>query len=324
MDQIRSATQSRRSSVTPSNVPIMMDTQEEGPKRRSSRSHQLGKLEQSRGYNIQDIHEHDNEEDEDACTGICSTFLMVISIFLVAMTFPLSLFVVIKQIQEYQRAVIFRLGRVKTKGAMGPGLFFVLPCIDKIRVVDIRTVSFNVPPQEILSKDSVTVTVDAVVYYRIQNPMAAVCNVADFNQSTRLLAATSLRTTLGMRNLTEILSEREQMSIGILETLEVATEPWGIKVERVEVKDVKLPQQLQRAMAAEAEATREARAKVIAAEGEQKASRALQEAANVISQSPAALQLRYLQTLSHISAEKNSTVIFPLPIDLLQSFMNKR
>jgi erythrocyte band 7 integral membrane protein len=214
-------------------------------------------------------------------------------------------------------------------------------------VCDLRTVSFDVPPQEILTKDSVTVAVDAVVYYKISSPMSAVCNVTDYAKSTKLVASTTLRTILGTKSLADILSDRESISHDILFHVDRATTPWGIKVnssasdnysflekylinnmcfqkvERVEVKDVRLPQSLQRAMAAEAEASREARAKVIAAEGEMKASRSLKEASDVISESPAALQLRYLQTLNSIAAEKNSTIIFPLPIDLMKSFMSK-
>ncbi|KAL8612817.1 Mechanosensory protein 2 [Nucella lapillus] len=175
----------------------------------------------------------------------------------------------------------------------------------------------------VLTRDSVTVAVDAVVYYRVQNATMSINNVEDATRSTRLLAATTLRNVLGTKNLAEILSERETISHLMQSSLDEATDPWGVKVERVEVKDVRLPVQLQRAMAAEAEASREARAKVIAAEGEHKASRALKEAADVISQSPAALQLRYLQTLNGISAEKNSTIIFPLPIDIMQGFMRQ-
>merc|ERR1712179_802398 len=193
---------------------------------------------------------------------------------------------------------------------------------DTIQVVDLRTVSFDVPPQEILTKDSVTVAVDAVVYYKIQNPMFATCNVVNAGMSTRLLASTTLRNTLGTKQLHEILSEREGIASHNLTSLDEATEPWGVKVERVEVKDVRLPQNLQRAMAAEAEAAREARAEVITAEGEQNASQALREAALVISDSPAALQLRYLQTLSNISAEKNSTIVFPVPVDMVNYFIN--
>merc|ERR1712083_586890 len=263
-----------------------------------------------------------NEED-GGCSGFVGGLIWVISMLLVCCTFPFSLFVTVKQVQEYQRAVIFRLGRVKRGGAVGPGLFFIIPCMDTIQVVDLRTVSFDVPPQEILTKDSVTVAVDAVVYYKINNPMSAVCNVTNASQSTRLLASTTLRNALGTKSLQEILSDREATAQEILSHLDAATDEWGIRVERVEVKDVRLPQSLQRAMAAEAEAAREARAKVIAAEGEQKSSKALKEASDIISTSPAALQLRYLQTLSGIAAEKNSTIIFPLPMELLGNFGNK-
>jgi len=249
--------------------------------------------------------------------------LWVLSMLLIICTFPFSLCVTIKQVQEYERAVIFRLGRVKKGGAVGPGLFFIIPCMDNIVVTDLRTVTFDVPPQEILSKDSVTVAVDAVVYYKIRDPMAAVCNVQDAAKSTRLLASTTLRNILGTKTLSEILSDREVIGETLLAQLDAATDPWGIEVERVEIKDVRLPQQLQRAMAAEAEAARDARAKVIAAEGEQKASRSLKEASDILSDSPASLQLRYLQTLTNISAEKNSTIIFPLPMDLLQNMMKK-
>ncbi|XP_066977735.1 band 7 protein AGAP004871-like isoform X3 [Macrobrachium rosenbergii] len=255
--------------------------------------------------------------------GCCAIILTIVSYLLIIATFPFSLCMCIKVVQEYERAVIFRLGRLLKGGAKGPGIFFVVPCLDSYRKVDLRTVSFDVPPQEILSRDHVTVAVDAVVYYRVQNPVMAENNVEDYSHSTRLLAATTLRNVLGTKNLAEILSERESISHNMQSSLDEATDPWGVKVERVEIKDVRLPVQLQRAMAAEAEAAREARAKVIAAEGEQRASRALKEAAEVINESPAALQLRYLQTLSQISAEKNSTIIFPLPIDLISNLVSK-
>ncbi|ESN95760.1 hypothetical protein HELRODRAFT_86412, partial [Helobdella robusta] len=221
-------------------------------------------------------------------------------------------------VQEYERAIIFRLGRALQE-AKGPGLFFVLPCTDQFTRVDLRTVSFEVPPQEILTKDSVTVAVDAVVYYRISNPMISVVNVENAARSTQLLAQTTLRNILGTKTLSEILTDRESISTMMQHVLDDGTDPWGVQVERVEIKDVRLPVQLQRAMATEAEAQREARAKVIAAEGEKKASHALKEAADVINQSANALQLRYLQTLTQISAEKNSTIIFPLPVDLLNA-----
>merc|ERR1719350_503034 len=260
-------------------------------------------------------------EEDERVDGLCAVLLTILSVFLIIITFPISLFMCIKVVQEYERAVIFRLGRIKKGGAVGPGMFFVIPCTDEIRVVDLRTVSFDVPPQEILTKDSVTVSVDAVVYYNIRNPMAAVCNVSDYAKSTKLLASTTLRNILGTKTLSELLSERESIATGLKDMIDTATDPWGIDIERVEVKDVRLPQSLQRAMAAEAEAGREARAKVIAAEGEQKAARALKEASDIISGSPSALQLRYLQTLATISSEKNSTIVFPIPIELFSTIV---
>ncbi|KAL7300239.1 hypothetical protein TKK_0006878 [Trichogramma kaykai] len=252
----------------------------------------------------------------------CFEILAIIgSILLIFTTLPFSLCVVFKVVQEYERAVVFRMGCLKGV-PRGPGTFFVLPCIDNCVRVDLRTVSFDVPPQEVLTKDSVTVSVDAVVYYRIKEPLSAVVKIANYSHSTRLLAASTLRTVLGTRSLAEILAERETISHTMQSSLDEATDPWGVKVERVEIKDVRLPVQLQRAMAAEAEAAREARAKVIAAEGEMRASRALKEASDVISMSPAALQLRYLQTLNNISAEKNSTIIFPLPVEMFAGFFN--
>merc|ERR1712141_370615 len=281
-------------------------------------------------YDESDIKSNRNQNeinldaDEDStCSASCfGAILWILSILMIVCTFPVSMLFCIRIVQEYERAVIFRLGRVRKNGTVGPGLFFIMPCMDQIRVIDLRTVSFDVPPQEILTRDSVTVAVDAVVYYKINSPMAATCNVEDFSKSTKLLASTTLRTILGTKSLSEILSDREVISQDILFNIDRATDPWGVKVERVEVKDVRLPHSLQRAMAAEAEAAREARAKVIAAEGEMKASKALKEASDVISESPAALQLRYLQTLTHISAEKNSTIIFPLPIDLINNMVN--
>ncbi|KAI0207896.1 Mechanosensory protein 2 [Lamellibrachia satsuma] len=252
--------------------------------------------------------------------GFCGCILMGLSFVLIVVTFPFSLCLCFKVVQEYERAVIFRLGRLVSGGAKGPGLFFIIPCMDAYTKVDLRTITFDVPPQEILSKDSVTVAVDAVVYYRIKNATVSVTNVEDANRSTRLLAATTLRNVLGTKNLSEILSDREHISNFMQETLADATDQWGVKVERVEIKDVRLPIQLQRAMAAEAEATREARAKVIAAEGEKSASPALKDAADIMSLAPGSIQLRYLQTVNTICAEKNSTIIFPIPMNLLSAF----
>uniref|UniRef100_A0A673HH80 Podocin n=1 Tax=Sinocyclocheilus rhinocerous TaxID=307959 RepID=A0A673HH80_9TELE len=242
--------------------------------------------------------------------GCCGWILVIISALFSILIFPISIFISIKIVKEYERAVIFRLGRITARKAKGPGIFFIIPCTDSFIKVDLRTISFDIPPQEILTKDSVTISVDGVVYFRVNDPVASVAN-------------TTLRNVLGTKNLSEVLSDREGISQSMQMTLDEATDSWGIKVERVEIKDVKLPQQLQRAMAAEAEAAREARAKVIAAEGEMNASRALKEASIVISESPSALQLRYLQTLNTIAAEKNSTIIFPLPMDVISHFMKK-
>nr|XP_009295665.1 uncharacterized protein LOC550260 isoform X1 [Danio rerio] len=233
-----------------------------------------------------------------------------------------SVWFCMKVVQEYERAVIFRLGRL-LGGAKGPGLFWIIPCMDTFRKVDLRTVSFDIPAQEVLTKDSVTIMVDAVVYYRIFNPTVSITKVENANYATQMLAQTTLRNMLGTKSLADILKDREEMSEQMEAVLYSASKNWGIKVERVELKDVKLPTTLQRAMAAEAEASRDARAKVIAAEGEMKASRALKEAANVMSESPAALQLRYMQTLTEIASERNSTIIFPVPMDLMSGFMRR-
>ena len=193
----------------------------------------------------------------------CAKLLIVCSWTLLVLFFPFSLFVTLKIVQEYERAVIFRLGRLSEKSARGPGMCFILPCIDTVHLVDIRTVSFDVPPQEVLTRDSVTVAVDAVVYYRVFNPTVSVANVEHAQESTRLLAQTSLRNVLGTRLLSELLCDRGAVSNAMRECLDEATDSWGIKVERVEIKDVRLPKMLQRIMAAEAEAAREARAKVL-------------------------------------------------------------
>ena len=254
--------------------------------------------------------------------GCCGWILTGLSWLMVICTFPLSLFFCMKVVQEYERAVIFRLGRlISGSKAKGPGLFFVLPCIENFVKIDLRTSVFDIPPQEVLTKDSVTIAVDAVVYSRISDATASVVNVENVKMATRLLAQTTLRNILGIKALHEVLMDRENIASLMQNILDKATDSWGVEVERVELKDVRLPAQLQRAMAAEAEATREAKAKVIAADGEYNASKALKEASLIMAQSPAALQLRYLQTLHDISAEKNSTIIFPLPIDLLTQFM---
>lgn len=252
---------------------------------------------------------------------VCGWIITIISYLVVLFTLPLSAFFCLKVVQEYERAVIFRLGRLKHGGARGPGIFFIIPCIESFKKIDLRVVSFDVPPQEILSKDSVTVSVDAVIYFRISNATVSVINVEDAARSTKLLAQTTLRNFLGTRTLAEMLSSRDAISMQMQAALDEATDPWGVKVERVEIKDVRLPIQLQRAMAAEAEAARAAGAKIIAAEGEQLASRALADAADVIATSPCAIQLRYLQTLNSTSSEKNNTIIFPFPTELIAKFI---
>ena len=261
-------------------------------------------------------------EGMDHKIGLCGWILVLLSVIIIVATLPFSIWMCIKIVNEYERAVIFRLGRILQREGKGPGLFFILPCTDILITVNMRIVNFDIPPQRVLTKDSVTVSVDGVVYYRVQNAILSVANVSNADVATQLLAQATLRNALGTKNLAEVLSDREEIAHSMQCTLDEATDDWGIKVERVEIKDVKLPDRLQRAMAAEAEASRKARAKVMAAEGEMNASRSLTEASLVIAESPQALQLRYLQTLTSI-ATKNSTIILPLPIDLMQGFSKR-
>jgi len=232
----------------------------------------------------------------------------------------LILFAAVKIVQEYERGVIFRLGRLM--GPKGPGLFFIIPFIDRMVKIDLRVVTMEVPPQEIITRDNVTIRVSAVMYFRVMDPNLAVTKVADFVRATFQIAQTTLRSVLGQSELDELLAQREMINQTLQKIIDEQTEPWGIKVSTVEVKDVELPDSMQRAMARQAEAEREKRAKVIHAEGEFLASTQLAAAAKVIAASPSALQLRYLQTLTEIAAEKNSTILFPVPIDLLSVFMN--
>ncbi|VDM38162.1 unnamed protein product [Toxocara canis] len=249
--------------------------------------------------------------------------LYALSIFLLVITFPFCLPFCMKVAREYERAVVMRLGRLIEGGTKGPGLFFVMPCIDTFRIVDLRVLSFDVPPQEILSRDSVTVSVEAVIYFRVNNPVVSVTNVNDAQFSTKLLAQTTLRNVLGTRTLSEMLSERDSIANVIEKVLEEGTDPWGVQVQRVEIKDIRLPHQLMRSMATEAEAARDARALVIHADGERNASRCLAEAAGVIGDSNVSLQLRYLQTLTDVAAEHNSTVVVPVPMEIARYFMRK-
>jgi regulator of protease activity HflC (stomatin/prohibitin superfamily) len=221
----------------------------------------------------------------------------------------------IKVVQEYERGVIFRLGRLV--GAKGPGLFFIIPFIDRMVKIDLRTVTLDVPPQEVITRDNVTVRVSAVLYFRVFNPEKAVVAVMDFVRSTHQIAQTTLRSVLGESDLDQLLSQREDINMRLQKIIDEQTEPWGIKVSIVEVKDVELPQSMQRAMARQAEAEREKRAKIIHASGEQEASQALAAAAHTLSSEPVTVQLRYLQTLTEIAAEKNSTIVFPVPLEML-------
>jgi len=224
----------------------------------------------------------------------------------------------IKIVQEYERGVIFRLGRCV--GAKGPGVFFVIPVLDKITKINLQIIAAPVASQAVITKDNVTVTVDAVAYFQVIDPAASVVRIRDWYTSSQLVAQTTLRAIVGRHELDQLLSERERIDSELQLSLDTQTEPWGIKVHRVEIRDVGLPEQMQRAMARQAEAERERRAKIIAAEGELQASQKLGEAADVIANSPGALQLRQLQTMVEISAERNSTIIFPIPIELLEAF----
>ncbi len=221
----------------------------------------------------------------------------------------------IRVVQQYERGVIFVLGRLI--GAKGPGLFLVPPLISRMRKVDLRIVTLTVPPQEVITRDNVTIRVTAVVYFKVVDPIAAVVNVVNFDQATSQIGQTTLRNILGQSELDELLAERKKINRDLQVIIDEQTENWGVKVTAVEIKDVELPETMQRAMAKQAEAEREKRAKVIHAEGELLASTKLAQAAEVIGSQPAALQLRYLQTLTEIAVEKNSTIIFPLPLDLL-------
>jgi regulator of protease activity HflC (stomatin/prohibitin superfamily) len=225
----------------------------------------------------------------------------------------------IKIVQEYERGVIFRLGRCV--GVRGPGLILLIPGIERMQKVDLRVVTMDVPTQEVITKDNVTVKVNAVVYFRPVNPMDSVINVYDYITATSQLSQTTLRSVLGQSDLDELLSQRDAINQRLQHIIDEGTEPWGIKVSTVEVKDVELPPNMQRAMAAQAEAERERRAKIINADGEYQASKTLAAAGDVISQNPTTLQLRYLQTLKEIAVNQSSTIVFPLPIDFIKPFL---
>jgi len=225
----------------------------------------------------------------------------------------------IKILSEYERGVVFRLGRLID--VKGPGIIFLIPIVDRMVKVDLRTITMDIPAQEVITKDNITTKVNAVCYFRVLDPNKAIVAVQNFVLATSQIAQTSMRSVIGQVVLDELLSEREQLNARLQKIIDDQTEPWGIKVSIVELKDVQIPEGMQRAMAQQAEAERERRAKIINAEGELQASQKLSEAAKVLAAEPGAMQLRYLQTAREITSEKNSTFIFPLPIDLISSFM---
>jgi regulator of protease activity HflC (stomatin/prohibitin superfamily) len=243
--------------------------------------------------------------------------LTAIGYILLIPLFPLA----VKIVQEYERGVIFRLGRLV--GAKGPGLFIILPIVDRMVKMDLRVFTVDVPSQEMITTDNVTVKVDAVMYFRVVNPEDAVVKVENYFRATALIAQTTLRSTIGQSTLDALLAQRDEINQRLQVAVDEATEPWGVKVTMVEVRDVLLAPEMVRSIARQAEAERERRAKVIHAEGELQASEKLSEAGRIIAASPGTLQLRYLQTLTEIATERNSTVIFPFPIDLIQSFLTK-
>jgi regulator of protease activity HflC (stomatin/prohibitin superfamily) len=244
---------------------------------------------------------------------VVGVIVLVIILFVV-----IVLFSAIKVVQEYERGVVFRLGRLM--GPRGPGLIILIPFIERMMKVDLRTVTMDIPAQEVITRDNVTVRVNAVAYFRVVDANAAVVNVADYIRATSQIAQTTLRSILGQSVLDALLSEREHINQQLQHIIDEQTEPWGIKVSVVEVKDVELPQSMQRAMARQAEAEREKRAKIINADGEFQASERLSDAAAVIQRNPITIQLRYMQPLAVIATEKNSTIVFPLPIDFLSGF----
>ncbi|XP_030374530.1 erythrocyte band 7 integral membrane protein-like [Scaptodrosophila lebanonensis] len=262
-----------------------------------------------------------NTTEDDRNTGFekCAT---IFSIVFVVLLFPVAIFFCLSVLKEFQRGVVLRLGRLR-KGTRGPGIVFILPCIDSMAVIDLRTEVEEVPPQDVITSDSVTIRVDAVLFYSIYNPMDALLQVDDVEEATIFLAQTTLRNAVGSKPLMELLTSREKLSKEITEAVDEATERWGVRVERVELKDISLPEAMQRALASEAEALREARAKIISAQGELNASKALKEASDVMATNKITLQLRHLQILTSIATERNCRIIFPFPMDMMTPFEEK-
>lgn len=246
-----------------------------------------------------------------------------VPVLFIVIVFLLIMFLgnAIRVLKEYERGVVFRLGRILGSGVKGPGLILLIPIIDKMVKVSLRTVVMDVPPQDVITQDNVSIKVNAVVYFRVMQPQKAIIEVENFLFATSQLSQTTLRSVLGQSELDDLLSQREMINQKLQQIIDHQTEPWGIKVSHVEVKQIDLPQEMQRAMAKQAEAERERRSKVISAEGEFQASQRLSDAAKILAEQPSALTLRYLQTLREIATENNSTTIFPVPIDLLTPFL---
>ena len=248
-------------------------------------------------------------------TGLPSGFFFLIVFVLIVAASA------VKILREYERGVIFRLGRLI--GAKGPGIIFIIPGVDKLMRISLRLVTLDIPPQDVITRDNISIKVNAVVYFRVMDPNKAVVEVENYLYATSQLAQTTLRSVVGQADLDELLSQRDKINLKLQDILDKHTEPWGIKVSLVETKQVDLPENMQRAIARQAEAEREKRAKIIHAEGEFQAAEKLTQAANVISVNPTALQLRFLQTLAEVATEKNSTIIFPVPIDIISLFLKK-
>jgi regulator of protease activity HflC (stomatin/prohibitin superfamily) len=244
-----------------------------------------------------------------------------IIIGIVALVVLILLSMSVKIVPEYERGVLFRLGRLV--GQRGPGLFFIIPFVDRMMKVDLRVVTMDVPSQEVITKDNVTVRVNAVIYFRVVNPQDSVVKVLDHIRATSQIGQTTLRNVLGQHELDQLLTQREMLNQRLTQIIDEHTDPWGVKVSTVEIKEVELPETMKRSMAAQAEAERERRAKIIHADGEFQASERLAQAGAIIAREPTTLQLRYLQTLVEIASEKNSTIVFPIPVDLISMFMNR-
>lgn len=247
----------------------------------------------------------------------------MVDLILIGVVIVVLLFIIsgIKIVREYERGVIFRLGRLV--GARGPGIFFVIPMLENMVIADLRTVTYDVPSQDVVTRDNVTVRVNAVVYYRVVEPEKAVTEVYDFRFATAQIAQTTLRSVIGQAELDTVLSERDKLNVELQQIIDEATNPWGIKVTAVEIKDVELPDEMRRVMAMQAEAERERRAKIIRADGELQAAKKLKEAAEILAESRGAMALRYLQTINEAAAEESTTVVLPIPIELLSYFTTK-